>query len=603
MSFFRPLSIGVAACVAASVISSGSASVEDPLLAADDECQAAGSDTVREQCAVSALQRRGLKVHAEAEAARSNVTEGEVCATLDDLRNSNCKSVVNWVAFGGGKNDPQANKWFKDMVTITGVDYHQAGREDFQRLYYCAPPGGKACATPPCTCSKPPCDVCLAGQKPASSRKICTDNPDSAIACKPPINPMAYKGMEWPTIIIEGTKEQHIFAIGDWGGMDGSLNPIEGRPHIIAYTWGARAGPSVFPRTRWDMHHKVELCSHKQFIECFNSHGDSSECPDSCGYVAGVDDQPQQLVASAMAERAALMDPGLILNVGDNFYWGGIEKTCGTPMGEISFTAHHQFDQIYEQVYKGPGLDGKPWFSVLGNHDWGGRQFNNGWDQQIAYTWVSDRWVMPAPYYMARVEYVDQGFSVDLFMADTNFNDAKESSEDSEHNICGSAHNPPGATCGVIGGPMSIETCVAYFQQLWSEQKVWLQKKLSESKATWQILVTHFPCGEDGENQAFYRKLHQQYGLDLLVTGHRHDQELWTPSMTYKNFMGGLTCFVTGGGGGITSEATPNPEDKKDWYGEGEYGFYDLTITKASIKIESINYDGKVLLDTIVYPK
>ena len=85
---------------------------------------------------------------------------------------------------------------------------------------------------------------------------------------------------------------------------------------------------------------------------------------------AGVDDNPQILVANAFKARAALKDPQYILNVGDNFYWGGIDKTCGEPMNKISYPTKHQFDQIFEGVYQGAGLSNKPWFSVLGNHDW-----------------------------------------------------------------------------------------------------------------------------------------------------------------------------------------------------------------------------------------
>merc|ERR1712194_141609 len=113
-----------------------------------------------------------------------------------------------------------------------------------------------------------------------------------------------------------------------------------------------------------------------------------------------------------------------------------------------------------------------------------------------------------------------------------------------------------------------------------------LEQSLRESKAKWQIVVTHFPCGEDGEGGRWYRSLHQEYGVDLLVTGHRHDQELWLPTMR-KNKMGGLTCIVTGGGGGITSEATPDSTNTVDWYGEGQYGFFDLTITHTHIMVEA----------------
>lgn len=406
----------------------------------------------------------------------------------------------------------------------------------------------------------------------------------------PPPTALAYRGMAWPAMTFGGSGEKHIFVIGDWGGMDGSLIPPQGRPRLIAYRGGHTPGPHVFPRTRWNRAHSELMCSHDEFVECFNTGG--GQCPSGCGFAPGIDTQPQQLVAASFKARAAQKDPQYIINVGDNFYWGGIETNCGTPMGTLTSTARHQFNQIFEGVYNGPGLSGKKWLSVLGNHDWGGRVFNNGWDQQIAYTWASSRWVLPAPYWSQHVDYPDLGFSVDIFMLDSNFVDAKSPGEDPEHNICSAKHNPPGASCSSAGGPASLGACQSFFHGLWAEQKPWLEAKLRSSRANWQIVNTHFPCGHEA---GWYSKLHHGYGLDLLITGHRHDQELQSHSGP-----GGMTCIVSGGGGGITSEASPI--DRSQWYGEGQYGFYDLTISKSKIFIESINYDGKVVKTATVTP-
>ena len=40
---------------------------------------------------------------------------------------------------------------------------------------------------------------------------------------------------------------------------------------------------------------------------------------------------------------------------------------------------------------------------------------------------------------------------MDIFMVDSNAMDAKDLDKDSEHNICGEEHNPPGATCASAG--------------------------------------------------------------------------------------------------------------------------------------------------------
>eukprot|EP00933_Yihiella_yeosuensis_P014893 TRINITY_DN13148_c1_g7_i1.p1 TRINITY_DN13148_c1_g7~~TRINITY_DN13148_c1_g7_i1.p1 ORF type:complete len:457 (-),score=87.48 TRINITY_DN13148_c1_g7_i1:8-1378(-) len=412
-------------------------------------------------------------------------------------------------------------------------------------------------------------------------------------ALPPPKTALAYNGIEWPSLTVgDPSGETHVFVIGDWGGMDGSFVPPEGHHQIVAYPGGADPGPHVFPRSR-------PQCSHQELVDCY---WPGKQCKAECGFLKGVDDKAQLLVAEQFQKRAALKDPKYILNVGDNFYWGGIELDCGsTPMNQIHSVTRHQFDQIFEGVYNGPGLSGKPWLSILGNHDWGGFHFGNAWDQQIAYTWASPRWIMPAVYWSIKVRY--PAFTIDYFMLDSNMNDAKPPPEDPEHNICSEKYNRPGVNCAKADGPKSVKDCPAWFARKWAEQQPWVKSKLKESNADWQIILTHFPCDYQS---SFYKQLHDKFGLDLLITGHRHDQELWKANQKgYAGILGGLTCIVSGGGGGIASEESPLPgKPTHGWVNVNTaYGFFDLTISKDKILIESIDYKGKVLDSTEVLPK
>eukprot|EP00930_Biecheleria_cincta_P026176 TRINITY_DN18498_c0_g1_i1.p1 TRINITY_DN18498_c0_g1~~TRINITY_DN18498_c0_g1_i1.p1 ORF type:complete len:577 (-),score=97.25 TRINITY_DN18498_c0_g1_i1:172-1815(-) len=417
----------------------------------------------------------------------------------------------------------------------------------------------------------------------------------------PPRTAMGYKGMAWPDMRV--TESAHVFLIGDWGGLDGSLSEVPGMLDLVKYPSGKGPGPHVMPRTRWDKDHTRVICNDGQFLDCFKGHF----CSSRCGFVREIDTKPQQLVANAFNARAEISKPQYVLNVGDNFYWGGIETNCGSPMNRISPVTQHQFDRVFEEVYDGAALKGIPWISVLGNHDWGGYLYRNGWDQQIAYTWASDRWVMPAPYYSQRVNYPDQDFTMDYFMIDTNFLDAKQPTQwtlfsnvcswfnDHTERIKGGSKD-----CSAAGGPRSAQSCPAWFASFWKEQQAWLEQKLSTSEADWQVIVTHFPCGHMAK---YYKRLNEEFGLDLLLTGHRHDQEIW-PS---GGKLGGLTCLVSGGGGGITSEASPERNETWTEWGYGahvqaQYGFFDLTVSKAKVFIESINYKGEVVATSVVVP-
>jgi len=416
----------------------------------------------------------------------------------------------------------------------------------------------------------------------------------------PPATPLQYNGMAWPTMKIRGTELSHFFAVGDWGGLAGQL------PHnsqIIQYTGGQTPGPHTMGRYRTDAHYHTLTCTTPEMSDCFATLGKACTgwevltgekcCKASCGWNAAVDVPAQHLVANQMKKRAALSNPEYILNVGDSFYWGGLFGECGgTPMTRVNDIVQTQFKWIFEDIYNGPGLDGKPWLSTLGNHDWGGRQFNAAWDQMIAYTWTSNRWILPAAYWMQRIEYVDQNFSVDIFMIDSNIEDALENvTSNPEHNICGALHNPVGASCSSVGAIPSIKGCHDWFEELWTNGSEWVTQQLADSTADWQILVTHFPCGHKA---GFYRMLHQKYGLDLMVTGHVHYQMMyWDPHR-----LGGMTCFITGGGGGITSENTVDMLSGRDH----QYGFYDLTISQTQIGIESINWNGTTIGLWTVHP-
>lgn len=412
----------------------------------------------------------------------------------------------------------------------------------------------------------------------------------------PPRTAVQYNGISWPEMRLPAAPGEaiHFFAIGDWGGMDGSLRPPEKIARMLTYPGGDVDGPHVFPRTRLG-------CDHRSLNSCF--FGRKRWCNPLCGFARGVDDQPQLRVAEKFLQRAAAHDPKLILNVGDNFYWGGIAKKCGHPMNQIHWATQHQFDNIFEGVYRGRGMDGKPWLSVLGNHDWGGRKFTAGWDQQIAYTWASNRWLMPAVYWHQKVSFPT--LTADIYMVDTNHHDTEPKYMDINHNICGAARasNQPDSTCAAAGGPANVNECAGWFRGLWEEEQKWLTLKMSESKADWQIVVTHFPCDF---SPSTWRELHEVHGLDLLVTGHRHDQELWRANQHGRaGVLGGLTCFVTGGGGGITSEESPLKKSKFHFWPnvDAQYGFFDLTVSKAEIKVESIDHKGDVVASTVVYPK
>lgn len=347
----------------------------------------------------------------------------------------------------------------------------------------------------------------------------CIRNPSNMTSLAIPVpNASMHNGKAWPDMCINKS-EAHFFGLGDWGGM--------------------LDGPNVVPFR--------DLKGGRPFVK-------------------GVDDKAQLLVARQMHLAAKTSKPDFVLNAGDNFYPGGIGLQCG--VDPPTAYNNNQFAQIFEAVYEGPDLGGKPWFGVFGNHDYGGIHFDAAWDLQIYYTWKNGTgWRTPAQFWSQKVQYRD--FSVEFYMLDSNKVDSRPPGIDAGHNICNRG------TCPKTG-PLSNASCVCYFDDEWTNGLNMLEKGLQESTSEWQIVMTHYPSAADMPD---FQRISAQYGIDLIFVGHSHDQVFDNSSGTPR--------VISGGGGGITSDVLPRVDGLDD-----AYGFVDFSINRTQLKIEMQSHGG-----------
>lgn len=233
--------------------------------------------------------------------------------------------------------------------------------------------------------------------------------PPAAAWPERPTMPLQYNGIEWPSKCIEKKNEYHFFLFGDYGGITCGKGNESHDPN--GWTCGRSRSHSVYAKTA----------------------DNTKDHPDRGRWMHhGIDDLAQPNVAKQMQIFAAKLKPDYVLSGGDNFYFGGLDGWglhCCQPMDSIHKRTYAQFQHVFENMYSGEGLD-IPFYSVFGNHDFGGRMFTAAWDQQIAYTWaegdqVTKRWIMPGFYYSVRINYPAANFTIDAFMLDTNKGDAK----------------------------------------------------------------------------------------------------------------------------------------------------------------------------------
>merc|ERR1740116_336223 len=120
-----------------------------------------------------------------------------------------------------------------------------------------------------------------------------------------------------------------------------------------------------------------------------------------------------------------------------------------------------------------------------------------------------------------------------------------------------------------------------------------IQKEIKNSAAEWHILVTHYPPHfffgmNNGVPGKQITDMDNDYGIDLIITGHTHYQDTSDVGVDGKYQDGGIRWILTGGGGGVTTDNAPQPGGD-----DPAYGFIDFTVNRTHLKYDMVTWTGK----------
>jgi len=223
--------------------------------------------------------------------------------------------------------------------------------------------------------------------------------------------------------------------------------------------------------------------------------------------------------------RSASFDFGITL--GDNFYSIGMESP-----------EDPRWKTQWEQLY---GPLAIPFYTALGNHDWGQPDSPAA---EILYSAKSSNWHMPAPYYTYLAG------PVQFFALDTN--------------------------------------------ELSDRQLMWLKDGLAKSQAKWKVVYGHhhiFSAWRLDNPTLIGRLLPVIKGhADLYICGHDHNLQVLRPEE-------GLHFVVAGGGGASTYQIKPY---ERSVFRKATYGFAVLEANPERLGVRLIDIAGEQVYEHII---
>lgn len=292
------------------------------------------------------------------------------------------------------------------------------------------------------------------------------------------------------------------------------------------------------------------------------------------GYDLGSDHQTTvTTVAEQMAKTAEENKAAFVVNTGDNFYY------CG-----ITSTADKQVADDFTNVYKAQSLS-VPWYSVLGNHEYG---YNV--EAQCELSQSVHNWVMDSRYYSRRVALSGQVHISFIFLDTSPSVSAYRGDDESKWDPCGSDF----PTCDPIDeGPCKFHENI--LSQNCSSQFQWFKQQISQvPKKDWLIIVGHHPADEmDVED---FVSVMAEHGFDLYLNGHTHLLNQYT--------LGGKGAYVTSGAGAMVKTPDQSTEEEHLIGGDvqtiWEQKVAGFTLHKFSsdfqeLQTQFVDYKGQVL--------
>lgn len=235
-----------------------------------------------------------------------------------------------------------------------------------------------------------------------------------------------------------------------------------------------------------------------------------------------------QQTAAAIASTGSAS--AFVVNTGDNFYYCGIQNTSDP-----------QVTEDYTNVF-GTAAPKVPWYSVLGNHDYG---FEPA--AQLELNQVISNWVMDARYYWRRIP--TGAAIINLIALDTSpcVNDYRED-DPVKWDPCGKEF----PTCAPQPGTCRFHENI--LAQACAPQVKWLanvldqiQDKQQQQQQEWTIVVGHHRADEleYPAREYPFQALLDRPDVHLYINGHVHSLEHYAINAQAKYVTSGAASMVT----------------------------------------------------------